>query len=142
MKNKKLLILVLVIIILLIVISLVFVIKNNKQNSENIKELGNYKLEKLLKENDYYVYKNSWKVQKASGTLTVEYNGDDHKIKRKLKARDESVYIDTPIDSEIIEGDLILNDNKDSMIVYQNGFIPYINTEKNIFRCNKSYVGF
>lgn len=133
-NNKKLKVIIAIIIILIIIIGVVIGIVSNN-SSIYIKD-SNYKIAKISKQNDVYQYTNNWKMDTVdyNGTLNIKYNAKSHTIDREIQINSEQYnYKDILSDNTSINGDLILNENKDGILTYSNGFIPYINSKNNTF---------
>lgn len=146
-NNKKLKVIITIVIILVIIIGVVLGIILN--NSSNYIENGSYKIANISKQNDIYEYKNNWKLNSAdlNGVLTIKYNPEKHilMLSNKLSSNqynDILKEIGNDLKERPIKGDFILNEEKNGILTYSNGFIPYINSNNNTFGIIDSRVGY
>lgn len=146
-NNKKLKVIITIVIILVIIIGVVLGIILN--NSSNYIENGSYKIANISKQNDIYEYKNNWKLNSVdlNGVLTIKYNPEKHilMLSNKLNSNqynDILNEIGNDLKEKSIKGDLILNEEKNGILTYCNGFIPYINSNNNTFGIIDSRVGY
>ena len=140
-NNKKIKIIIAIVIILIIIIGVVLGMVLN--NSSFYIENSNYKIAKISKQNDVYQYTNNWKLEtvELGGSLTIKYNAEKHTIDRENQINSKQ-YKDFAKSNTQISGDLILNENKDGILTYCNGFIPYIDSKNNTFGIIDSRVGY
>ena len=146
-NNKKLKVIITIVIILVIIIGVVLGII--LYNSSNYIENGSYKIANISKQNDIYEYKNNWKLNSAdlNGVLTIKYNPEKHilMLSNKLSSNqynDILKEIGNDLKERPIKGDFILNEEKNGILTYSNGFIPYINSNNNTFGIIDSRVGY
>lgn len=146
-NNKKLKIIIAIVIILIIIIGVVLGIVLN--NSSIYIENSNYKIAKISKQNDIYEYQNNWKLNSTdlNGVLTIKYNPEKHilMLSNKLSSNqynDILKEIGNDLKERPIKGDFILNEEKNGILTYSNGFIPYINSNNNTFGIIDSRVGY
>lgn len=140
-NNMKLKVIIAIIIILIIIIGVIIGIVSN--NSSCYIENSNYKIAKISKRNDLYEYTNNWELEtfELGGSLTIKYNAEKHTIDRENQINTK-LYDDFAKSNMQINGDLILNENKDGILIYCNGSIPYINSQNNTFGIIDSRVGY
>ena len=146
-NNNKLKVIITIVIILVIIIGVVLGII--LYNSSNYIENGSYKIANISKQNDIYEYKNNWKLNSAdlNGVLTIKYNPEKHILMLSNKFSNNQYNdilkeIGNDLKERPIKGDFILNEEKNGILTYSNGFIPYINSNNNTFGIIDSRVGY
>lgn len=145
-NNKKLKVIIAIVIILIIIIGVVLGIVLN--NSSLYIENGNYKIAKVMKNNDMYEYKNNWKFDSAdlNGVFVIKYNPEKHTLiaSNQLGSNQYGDILKEFKDEfkeKTIKGDFILNEEKNGILTYQNGCIPFINKENNTFGVINNKLG-
>ena len=145
-NNKKLKVIIAIVIILIIIIGVVFGIVLN--NSSLYIENGNYKIAKVMKNNDMYEYKNNWKFDSAdlNGVFVIKYNPEKHLLiaSNQLGSNqygDILKEFEDEFKEKTIKGDFILNEEKNGILTYQNGCIPFFNKEDDTFGVINNKLG-